>query len=102
MTKHFGSVSAEEHVYGDTQWIAIRARGAEWSWLTPNDALVLARHWMATYGATAIAKGRDRIRPNRSMIPIRPPHLTASAKAYLKAVGLVTTLLVTWAGLCLI
>jgi hypothetical protein len=33
MTKHFGSVSAEEHIYGNTQWIAIRARGAEWSWL---------------------------------------------------------------------
>jgi hypothetical protein len=34
------------------------------------------------------------------MIPIPLPRLTASAKAYLKAIGLVTTLLVTWAGLC--
>jgi hypothetical protein len=56
MTKHFGSVSVEEHIHGDTQWVAIRARGAEWSWLTPTDALVLARHWMATYGAAAAAK----------------------------------------------
>jgi hypothetical protein len=34
------------------------------------------------------------------MIPIPQPHLTASAKAYLKVIGLVTTLLVTWVGLC--
>ena len=37
-----GSVSIEEHIHGDTRWVAIRARGAEWSWLTPTDALVLA------------------------------------------------------------
>jgi hypothetical protein len=49
MTQHFGSVSVEEHIHGDTPWIAIRARGAEWSWLTPTDALILARHWIATY-----------------------------------------------------
>ena len=53
MMSHSGFVSVEEHTHGDTQWIALRARGAEWSWLTPTDALVLARHWMATYGATA-------------------------------------------------
>jgi hypothetical protein len=34
------------------------------------------------------------------MTPIPQPRLTASAKAYLKAIGVVTTLLVTWAGLC--
>jgi len=49
----FGSVSVEEHLHGDTLWVAVRARGAEWSWLTPEDALRLARHWMATYGAIA-------------------------------------------------
>ncbi len=34
------------------------------------------------------------------MIPTPQPRLTASAKAYLKVIGLVTTLLITWAGLC--
>ncbi|HQT80362.1 MAG TPA: hypothetical protein PLD10_25265 [Rhodopila sp.] len=49
----FGAVSVEEHISGDTPWIAVRARGADWSWLTRDDALRLARHWMATYGTTA-------------------------------------------------
>jgi len=47
----FGSVTVEERVHGETLWVAVRARGAEWSWLTPEDALRLARHWMAVYGA---------------------------------------------------
>jgi hypothetical protein len=51
--QNFGSVTVEEHVSGDTLWVAVRARGAEWSWLTPEDALRLATHWMATYGAAA-------------------------------------------------
>jgi len=49
----FGSVAVEERVHGDTRWVAVRARGAEWSWLTQDDALLLARHWMATYGGVA-------------------------------------------------
>ena len=53
MTRSFGPVCVEEHVHGDTNWIAVRARGAEWSWLTQNDALLLARHWMAAYGTAA-------------------------------------------------
>jgi hypothetical protein len=59
MSRQFGSVSVEEHIYEDTQWVAIRARGAEWSWLTPTDALVLARHWMAIYEATATANAAE-------------------------------------------
>lgn len=51
----FGSVAVEEHVHGDARRAALRARNAEWSWLTPDDALLLARHWMATYGAIANA-----------------------------------------------
>jgi hypothetical protein len=47
----FGSVAVEEHMHGDILWVAVRARGAEWSWLTPEDAVRLARHWMALYGA---------------------------------------------------
>jgi hypothetical protein len=49
----FGSVAVEEHVHGDTVWVAVRARGADWSWLTPEDALHLAQHWMASYGGAA-------------------------------------------------
>ena len=48
-----GSVAVEEHVRGGTLWIAVRARGAEWSWLTPSDALQLAQFWMETYGGDA-------------------------------------------------
>ncbi len=51
-----GAVTVEEHVHGDTLWVAVRARGAEWSWLTPEDALRLARHWMASYGASPAPK----------------------------------------------
>jgi hypothetical protein len=45
----FGAVTVEEHVHGGTVWVAVRARGADWSWLTPEDALKLARHWMTAY-----------------------------------------------------
>ena len=61
MTIQLGSVSIEEHIHGDTRWVAIRARGAEWSWLTLTDALILAQHWMATYGATATAKAAEMV-----------------------------------------
>lgn len=44
-----GAISVEEHQAGDTMWVAVRARGAEWSWLTREDALRLARHWIASY-----------------------------------------------------
>ena len=45
-----GSVTVEEHLHGGTRWVAVRARGAEWSWLTQGDAIHLAQHWMKTYG----------------------------------------------------
>jgi hypothetical protein len=42
--------SIEERVLpGDTRWIAIRARGAEWSWLTPEEAVALGRILLAKY-----------------------------------------------------
>ncbi len=55
MVQKFGSVSVEEHGLGTTRWVAIRARGAEWSWLTPEDALLIAQHSLATYGAATTA-----------------------------------------------
>ena len=36
----------ERIVQGDTVWVAIRARGAEWSWLTPAEAARVGRHWI--------------------------------------------------------
>jgi hypothetical protein len=43
-------VNVQERVVGDVRWIAIRARGAEWSWLTPQEAAELAREWNERYG----------------------------------------------------
>ena len=44
-------VDIQERVVGDVRWIAIRARGAEWSWLTPQEAAELAREWKQRYDA---------------------------------------------------
>lgn len=51
--------SIEEHVHGDTLWVAIRARGAEWSWLTPEEAARLGREWVARYGHTEPERSSD-------------------------------------------
>jgi hypothetical protein len=44
-------VDIQERIVGGAQWIAIRARGAEWSWLTPQEAAELAQQWKARYGS---------------------------------------------------
>ena len=49
----FSSLTVEEHVRGDTRWVAVRARGAEWSWLTPDEAAELGRLWMERYSSPA-------------------------------------------------
>jgi hypothetical protein len=46
----FSSIAVEEHVRGNTCWVAVRARGAEWSWLTPDEAAELGRLWLEKYG----------------------------------------------------
>ena len=49
-----GPYSVEERaVDGETRWIAIRARGAEWSWLTPEEAVAIGRKWVEQYGSSA-------------------------------------------------
>ena len=48
-----GHVAVEEHVHGKTKWVAVRARGAEWSWLTPEEAARIGRQWVEKYGAVA-------------------------------------------------
>jgi len=46
----FTHLTVEEHVHGDTRWVAVRARGAEWSWLTSEEAAELGRQWVQAYG----------------------------------------------------
>ncbi len=43
-------VSCEEVIAGDVKWLRVRARGAEWSWLTLQEAAALAAHWSERYG----------------------------------------------------
>lgn len=42
-------LAVEEHVHGDTVWVAVRARGAEWSWLTADEAVRLGRELIERY-----------------------------------------------------
>lgn len=46
----FADVSIRERVVGDVRWVAVRARGADWSWFTPEEAAELARDWSKRYG----------------------------------------------------
>jgi hypothetical protein len=39
------AIAVEEHVIGDTPWVAVRARGADWSWLTRDEAVRLGQQW---------------------------------------------------------
>ena len=51
MPQAISSYSVEERVIDDgTAWVAIRARGAEWSWLTPAEAANLGQQWVERYG----------------------------------------------------
>jgi hypothetical protein len=45
-------VTVQEQIVGAVRWIAIRARGAEWSWLTPDEAAKLGSDWSKRYGNT--------------------------------------------------
>jgi hypothetical protein len=47
-------VRVEERLHGGTRWVALRARGSQWSWLTPNEAALIGREWVEKYaGANA-------------------------------------------------
>jgi hypothetical protein len=51
MREAIGPYMVEERlIEGDTSWVAIRARGAEWSWLTPAEAAHLGQQWVRRYG----------------------------------------------------
>jgi hypothetical protein len=45
------SVVVGERKPGGVTWVAIRARGAEWSWLTPKEAAEIGQQWIKQYGA---------------------------------------------------
>jgi hypothetical protein len=45
----------EEHVHGETVWVAVRARGADWSWLTPDEAARIGRQWIEKYAPASAA-----------------------------------------------
>jgi hypothetical protein len=49
MSQH-GAFTIEEHEHGGTVWVAIRARGAEWSWFTQEEAARVGRDLMERYG----------------------------------------------------
>jgi hypothetical protein len=52
MPHAISSYSVEERILdGGTAWVAIRARGAEWSWLTPEEAAHLGQLWVERYGS---------------------------------------------------
>jgi hypothetical protein len=46
-------LAVEEHVHGETVWVAVRSRGADWSWLTPDEAVELGRAWIERYSRAA-------------------------------------------------
>ena len=46
----------ERIVQGETVWVAIRARGAEWSWLTPAEAARLGQQWVEKYGGESLSE----------------------------------------------
>ena len=42
--------TVQERVVEVVRWVALRARGADWSWLTPQEAAELARECKERYG----------------------------------------------------
>lgn len=52
---HATPLAVEEHVHGETVWVAVRSRGADWSWMTPDEAVQLGRRLLEKYEATPVA-----------------------------------------------
>jgi hypothetical protein len=51
MSDAVGPYQVEQRRVGnETLWVAIRARGAEWSYLTPVEAADLGRQWVEQFG----------------------------------------------------
>jgi hypothetical protein len=52
---HAAPLAVEEHVHGETVWVAVRSRGADWSWMTPEEAVQLGRRLLERYDAAPVA-----------------------------------------------
>jgi hypothetical protein len=51
MSDAVGPCEVEQRIIGnETRWVAIRARGAEWSFLTPAEAADLGRRLVEQFG----------------------------------------------------
>lgn len=48
----------ERLLAGETRWVAIRARGAKWSYLTPAEAADIGKQWVKRFGAAAVDRER--------------------------------------------
>jgi hypothetical protein len=69
MSEAISAYTVEERlVHGETVWVAIRARGAEWSWLTPAEAASLGRQWVEKYGGSAAGDFTTAPEPRRQLI----------------------------------
>jgi hypothetical protein len=53
--------AVEEHVHGETVWVALRSRGADWSWLTPREAVELGRAWIEKYSPASNEAEQPRL-----------------------------------------
>jgi hypothetical protein len=69
MSEAISAYSVEERlVHGETVWVAIRARGAEWSWLTPAEAAHLGRQWVEKYGGPAASNYAEAPDTSRELV----------------------------------
>jgi len=81
---HSTPAMVEEHVNGQTVWVAVRARGADWSWLTPEEAVRIGRQWIEKYGSTPaqlewIGRRRPLCRSGMAGVPAMVPEKRRSS-----------------------
>jgi hypothetical protein len=61
MSDAVGPYEVEQRFIGEeTRWIAIRARGAEWSFLTPDEAADLGRQLVERFARKSEGDGPGR------------------------------------------
>ncbi|MBV9248721.1 MAG: hypothetical protein JO227_05680 [Acetobacteraceae bacterium] len=60
-------IEVDEIEIGGTTWVGVRKRGAEWSWLTPQEAACLGAEWVAKYGTKLTSEHLAL-----SMLPAQP------------------------------
>jgi hypothetical protein len=42
-------IAVEERQVGGTTWVTLRARSAMWAFLTPDEAVEIAKSWLEKY-----------------------------------------------------